>query len=71
MTLISPNYEKEVEADLRKLLEQGKSIKEAVCYLHEEKKIGLLYLWPGVSRIMGIDKKEAKKFLVQNLSVDY
>jgi len=67
MTLISPNRAKEVEAEIRQLLDQGMTLGDALRTLHFEKKIGLKFLWPGISSILGVDRTEAMSILVKEM----
>jgi len=41
------------------------NLEESVVYLHKKEGVGLAFMYPAVSEIMGIDKRGAKKLLVK------
>lgn len=56
-------------AELEKHLALGVSLGEALRFLHFEKRLGLMYLWPAVMVVMKLDKREAMKVVVHEVQL--
>jgi hypothetical protein len=54
---------------LRKLLDGGRSLAEAVWELHHIRGVDLLALWPVVAEVTGLDQQEAMRVVVQATSL--
>jgi hypothetical protein len=56
------------EADLRQLIDGGASVGDALRVLHNERKIGTMFLIPAVMAVCGVEKKEAMRTVVHETS---
>jgi hypothetical protein len=54
-----------IEQLFRDLLLQGQSLEEAVRTLHVGNGLGLMWLWPAVSAVSGMNKPEAMRLVVR------
>jgi hypothetical protein len=54
---------------LRKLLDGGRPLEEAVWELHHARGVDLLTLWPVVAEVTGLDQQEAMRVVVQATSL--
>ncbi|MDB6067255.1 MAG: hypothetical protein JWR26_3463 [Pedosphaera sp.] len=62
--MISPQHYQDMEIELRKHLDAGTSLGDALRLMHCECQVGLMLLWPAVMAIRQVDKLEAMRIVV-------
>ncbi len=53
-----------VEQELRQLIDSGVSLGDALRKLHHARGLGLMFLWPAVMNVQQTTKKEAMRMVV-------
>lgn len=62
--MISPQDYRNVENELRRHLDAGTSLEDALRLMHCERQVGLMFLWPAVMSIRKINQQEAMRIVV-------
>lgn len=56
---------KQVERDLKELIDAGSSLGDALRTLHHRRGLGHMFLWPAVMSIQQIGKEEAMLLVIR------
>ena len=56
---------KQTVAELNEIQDAGVNLEEAVVSLHKKEGVGQLFIYPAIMKILGIDKREAKKLMIR------